>query len=356
MNKIFPDIIRPIPDEILSSWIHRAFLSDIKKKYNGLARLSTVEDPDFADRDLTYQVLQSVFNYPQQCCETLLPVLDFWVSPIKYRFNYCPHCIWDDIIDGNHPAYRKQWAYRWSVVCLKHQCPLLALERYTNKNTDTVRQAASILVKNNELTNRPYLPQLRYLLMLASRYPDCGYIYVAAHFQKWLSDQIKHPCIVMPNGQKVSNYHFFDMLDTVSLSMMRRTCKREEFISQAYSYLPPRKWPRLQEKTSSLSISPCVDIASLDPRDKAGFLAFIGVLIDAPMCKVAWKLVSNNNLDFLFPDSKSLFPKDHRQLQNLIIAKMEDSMNPLKNLVISWFDLDLQEHIAIGRNSFLIPL
>ena len=35
MNKIFPDIIRPIPDEILSSWIHRAFLSDIKKSTMG---------------------------------------------------------------------------------------------------------------------------------------------------------------------------------------------------------------------------------------------------------------------------------------------------------------------------------
>jgi len=347
MNKLFPNIIRPLPDEILSSWIHRAFLSNIDRKYNGLARLSSVQDPDFADNELTYQVLQSAFKYPQQCCATLLPVFNFWISPIKYRFNYCRYCIWGDILDGHHPAYRKQWAYRWSVVCLKHQCPLVALDRYIETNADTVRQAASILVKNNELNKRPHLPPLSYLLMLSSTHSYCGYIYVAAYFQKWLSDQIKGPCIVMPNGQNVSGDHFFDMLDAVTLSMMRRTCKHEDFISQAYSYLPPRKWPGLQGDNSPLKIPLDIDIASLDPRDKAGFLAFIGILIDIPMCKVAWRLVSKNNPNFLFPDGKSLFPEDHRHLQHLILTKMENSMNPLKNMVSNWFKLNLHEHIGL---------
>jgi hypothetical protein len=353
MNELFPDIIRPRPEEVLSSWLRRAFLSDIDRKYYRLAMLNSVQDPDHTDSAFTYEIISSAFRHPQQCCSILLPVNDCWVSPLKYRFSYCQHCIWEDILDGYNPAFRKEWLYRWSVVCTKHSCLLSTINRYVTSNSDTTDNAASALVKNNTLSKRPYLPPLEYLLMLAGAHADCGYIYVAAHFQKWLSSQITGLYISMPTGQQVSNYHFFDMLDAISTSMMRRYSKQEKLVSQAYSYLSPRKWPSSQEDSFSPKTLSDVDLGCFEPREKAGFLAFTGILIGVPMCHLAWRLVSNKNLEFLFPDGESLFPNDHRELQNAVITKLDQTMNPLKDMVGSWFKLNLREYIGMTPDSFI---
>jgi len=116
----------------------------------------------------------------------------------------------------------------------------------------------------------------------------------------------------------------------------------EQRISQAYSYLPPRKWPTQEIIGNSVETVTNRDIGSLDPIEKAGFFSYIGLLVGVPKCCRLWRILGRCSAHYCRPDSRSLFPDDDRNLRECILERLAKEKNPLLGTVKIWFDINLR--------------
>jgi hypothetical protein len=184
--------------------------------------------------------------------------------------------------------------------------------------------------------------------MNASKYSACaGFLNISYYFQEWLFQQCKSDSINIPGGQCVDALSFFNMVDAICLSLMRPVGIEEKRISQAYSYLPPRKWPSREAISKGARIIVNRDIGSLEPIEKAGLFSYLGLLVGIPKCCQLWRILGNYSPYYCFPDTRSLFPADSRNLRGLILERLEKENNPLRDTVELWFYLNLRAHRGI---------
>lgn len=344
MNKLLPGVIRPVSDELLSSWICRGLRLNNDRRFDRLLSLyydRKIFDPDHQDSNAAIEIISNIFEQPQRYFRSMLPAVNYWVTPLKHRNLYCSDCILSDIRKGQVPAYRKSWVYRWSIICPIHGTILETTGEIDIGTNKTIQLAVYTLAKNqlNSSTVKPTIRGCKYSAYI-------GYSSIAFYFQQWLSKQARCNQILMPSGQFVTANHFFNMLDTICASMMRPSRDDETHIPQTYSYLPPKKWPKelLDIDAAQLTYK---EISSYDPIEKAGLLAHLGMLVGVSKCCYLWRLLARSSPHYSYPNSKSLFPNDDRNYRGRIVDALTKENNPLLETVIRWFDLDLRQHAGI---------
>jgi len=332
-NRLFSQVIRPLPDEVLSSWIYRG----VKLRDSKLTELAMVfyaegiTDPDHSDSEKTAQIIQSIFGHSALLLKTLVPKSDFWIPPPKYRRRYCEECIYDDISRGHHPGFRKYWIYRWAVGCPVHSSPLSTA--LTDPFEDIKNSTQALLAGTNTLFSQElsYLQQTRHELIHSCKFScERGYFLIAFYFQKWLSRQMQSSRIVLPNGQAVSAFSLFQMIEIISEAAMRPHTPYERYTSSAYSYLPKRKWPY-----QGIADLPLINDVAAYPVDLVtGFLGCVSMLLKIPSCCIIWGILSRHGFNYWTPTSCSLFPDDDRNYHQVIIDQL--SANPLLGMVQGW--------------------
>lgn len=348
MNSVFFGIIRPLPDELLSSWLNRGLKLGKDRRFDLLWSsflTNNLLDPDYQDPDLSVSLAESIFDCSKQYFTMMLPAYNFWVSPEEFRVAYCAECIFTDMQKGYFPAYRKSWIYRWSVVCPIHLTVLNTTENTVKRTAETVQLAANFIVRNQAISSL----KTKYSISACKSSSYAGFLAIASYFQEWLFKQIKVGSIQMPGGMSVCPFAFFSMVETICLALLRPLGAEDRTACQAYAYLPPRKWPNHDVINSNENEIATIDIASYDPLEKAGFLAHLGMLIGVPKCRQLWKILGNSSPHYCYPDSQSLFPDDSRHLRGAILERLYQDGNPLLETVNGWFDLDIRRHIGINK-------
>ncbi|WP_080942981.1 MULTISPECIES: TniQ family protein [Pseudomonas] len=341
MNRLLPGVMRPFSDEVLSSWLHRGLQRNKDRRFDELLSLyheEKVLDPDHEDSIVALQLLEQTFKQPKSHVLSMLPATDYWVMPIKHRRFFCSECVIEDVRRGYIPVYRKSWIYRWSIICPVHTTILSSTEIITTNSNTTMQLALHALAKNEFSSSWRVKPSIS-----ASKYSThAGFLNIAYYFQEWLLRQSRKRCICMPGGQLVDSASFFSMIDTISLSMMRPVAVDEKRISQAYSYLPPRKWPTQEIMGNSAEPITNRDIGSLDPIEKAGLFSYFGLLVGVPKCCRLWRILGRCSAHYCRPDSRSLFPDDDRKLREKILERLGKEKNPLLDTVEVWFNINLR--------------
>lgn len=343
MRKLLPNVSRPYSNEIFSSWIHRGFRSGADSRFAeliGLCRLHNIADLDRDDVELI-ELAANIFALPKAHFSSMFPSRNYWIIPSTYRNLYCPGCLLADIKHGNIPGYRISWVYRWSIVCPIHGFILESTGRVGQTAEDTVSSAIHSLAKDKLHMPPPITTR-------ASQFSaHVGYVGVAFYFQQWIAGQIRSEKIMLPTGQTVSAKDFFRMIDIVCLSAMRPARAEERYIPDTYSYLPPRKWPSEPLKGSEVAHLPFRDPIAFAPSEKAGLLAYLGLLVGVPKCCSLWRILAKRSSYYSCPSSKSLFPDDDRGLRDKIRNMLAEENNPLLDTATTWFDIDLQRQAGI---------
>jgi|GEM_PF-2305916 len=351
-NSVFSGVIRPLPDELLSSWLNRGLKLGKDRRFDLLWSLflaNNLLDPDYQDPDVSVSLAESIFNCSKQHFKIMLPVYNCWVSPERFRVAYCAECIFTDMQKGYFPAYRKSWIYRWSVVCPIHLTVLNTTENTVKNTTETVQLAANFIARNQAIRSL----KVKYSISACKCSSYAGFLAIASYFQEWLFKQIRVNSIQIPGGISVCPVDFFTMVETICLALLRPLGADDRTACQAYAYLPPRKWPNHDVINLNANETSTIDIASYDPLEKAGFLAYLGMLIGVPKCCQLWKILGNSSPHYCYPDSQSLFPNDSRNLRGAILERLYQDGNPLLETVKNWFDLDIRRHIGIDKPPLL---
>lgn len=332
--KSFRNVIRPLPDEVLSSWLYRGFKAGDTRLSITMAKLidSNIADPDAGERDKAFDAINKELGLTKVVLDTLTPSPPSWIPPPTYRINYCASCILDDIKNGRHPAYRKSWMHRWAVGCPIHLTELSALEEPVKNTIETINLGATS-VFFEDIRFAEYTPRD----MLRFRYyaPAPGYFLLALGFQQWILRNSKNNFIEIPDHRAVYVSQLLEFLDALSISMMRPCDDSESTISLAYSHLPPKKWPRDGYRVWSGESLPANDIALYPPLIKSGLLAMVGLYLNVPACCGVLNILKKRGFhtNLYCP---SLFPNDNRELQSRVIDSLREKRNPLVEIAIKW--------------------
>lgn len=341
MNRLLPGIMRPLPDEVLSSWLHRGLQRNKDRRFDNLLTLyqaNSVLDCDYKDSIIAIRLLAQTFKQPPHHFLSMLPATAYWVSPVKHRGLYCSECIIEDVCKGCLPAYRKSWIYRWSIICPIHGTVLSKIEKTITDSNKTMQLALHKVARNEFNSSWRIKPSIN-----ASKHSThAGFLNIAYYFQEWLFRQSKNQYVAMPGGQLVDAAVFFSMIEASCLSMMRPVGIDETRICQAYSYLSPRKWPTQEAMSHGAATISSRDIGSYDPIEKAGLFSYFGLLIGVPKCRQLWQILGKCSAHYCLPDSRSLFPDDDRNLRGRILEKLAKEQNPLLDTVRAWFDVDFR--------------
>jgi hypothetical protein len=128
-NALFGGLLKPVPQEALSSWLVRGGQS---KNYLPFLRAMDclkrhdVQDADIALTAKVEEVLSKTFGLPIECLRQSFPVLGDWLKIPPFRRNqFCEHCLYDDFRSGRQPSLRSTWFYWWFTVCPVHGCLLI---------------------------------------------------------------------------------------------------------------------------------------------------------------------------------------------------------------------------------------
>lgn len=294
---------------------------------------NNISDPDAAESHRAFNLISKHFNFSSQVRESLLSYPALWIPPQQYRRNFCESCILEDVEKGHHPAYRRSWVHRWAVGCPVHLTPLSTIDDSVTNTTDTINLAASKIFSEGALhsdcTPRKIL-----------RYRYCGtnlaYFVLALYFQLWLMRNSKGGFTAMPNRQPIETNHLFQLLESLSISIMRPCSNDERLISDAYSHLPPCQWPRETNRDRPGETLPPNDIAQYSPIQKCGFLALVGIHLGIPTCCSLLKVLERRGV-YIRPHSRALFPDDERNLRLKVIKRLHEYENPLIYIAENWF-------------------
>ncbi len=131
--------LAPLPDELLSSWVHRTCHANATSLYSllwhhGLKCYAQVDLDQCKNRKLLLWLAREL-KHPEGICGvrdmSLLPVLEMekgfphrsWIRGIDRRafkwrsFRYCPVCLSED----EQPCFRRYWRLDWYEICHHHQ-------------------------------------------------------------------------------------------------------------------------------------------------------------------------------------------------------------------------------------------
>ncbi|VVP87723.1 hypothetical protein [Pseudomonas fluorescens] len=347
-NNSFSGVIRLLPDETLSSWLHRGLNLGRDRRFDRLYYLflmNNLLDPDARDPSASISLIEKTFSISARHCQSMLPALDYWISPERHRTTYCAECIFSDMQKGYFPAYRKSWIYRWSVVCPIHLTVLSSTRCLVKNSNETVQLAANFVIKNHAAESL----KATYSLSACRSSSYAGFTVISSYFQEWLFKQMSFSKIHIPGGISVRPIDFFRMVDTICWSMLRPLGVEDRTACPTYAYLPPRTWPHHSAINLDLNGRHTLDLASYNPLERVGFLAHLGILIGVPKCCHIWRLLGNTSPHYSHPDSRALFPNDSRNLRDAILEHLYQQRNPLVETVSHWFNLNLQRRVGIAK-------
>lgn len=125
--KKLPIVPRPLPDELLSSWLERIALfygGDYELAHGALfgraGRFALDQTPDIdSDRELR-RCMSRWTGVRLSRVPALLGVPAGDCLPTRARLSYCAACWDDDVASGNPPYVRRRWAHWSAVHCDRH--------------------------------------------------------------------------------------------------------------------------------------------------------------------------------------------------------------------------------------------
>lgn len=148
-GNLWPIHLKPLPDELLSSWLVR-LAHGHGLKLQSFCSLVFGRDKSIWNRDIDKQapewlIVQLAEHTGTSIDETLQTTLKAyegilyehhqsngntkWILPLgvyhrarhSHGLQFCPHCLNEDV----EPYFRKRWRLAFSIICTKHQCYLL---------------------------------------------------------------------------------------------------------------------------------------------------------------------------------------------------------------------------------------
>lgn len=172
-SKLLPLHLKPLPDELLSSWVIRlAYAHGLKLEtfsalelgrdkaiwnrdidklapewlITKLSEITGVSMPAVLSTTLrSYEGVLYEHHQPKGNTQWILPLGIYHRTRHDHGLQYCPRCLDED----TEPYFRKRWRLASSIVCTKHKCYLL----------DACPQCASALAPHRaDMQAKQYLP------------------------------------------------------------------------------------------------------------------------------------------------------------------------------------------------------
>ncbi len=146
-GKLWPDIVKPLPNEVLSSWMTRSaleslagldqlvkyagikpYLFDYDVEYNSLLTRYFAEKSSISEEELKsmsfYNEIQAFNDFLAKYVNIMQVYKKICYTPWSPRgkngIRYCAMCLKND----QEPYFRKQWRYSHYTICPIHQCLL----------------------------------------------------------------------------------------------------------------------------------------------------------------------------------------------------------------------------------------
>lgn len=144
-HSLMQGLLKPFPDETLSSWLSRNATSpyvghmhsEFLSCWQGTAKAGLDGD---VDRLYEHQRFMSVF--PKKDHQALVGTfsLSNKTSQISSSLNYCPQCLAHDVVNMHAPGWRKAWRIRGNCFCEAHDY-LVLLQRLPINSKDQYGKA-----------------------------------------------------------------------------------------------------------------------------------------------------------------------------------------------------------------------
>lgn len=267
-GNVLPVHLKPLPDELLSSWLVRlahghsmklqAFSSlvfgrnkpiwnrDIDKlapdwMITKLSEASGVSMELVLNSSLrSYEGILYEQHQPNGNTKWLLPLGIYHRTRRDHGLQYCPHCLAEDAV----PYFRKRWRLAFSVVCTKHECYLL----------NACPQCDSALSPHRvDMHGREYLPQGA----LHAHCWKCGFAlrkattatvekYSLVLLQTQLEFAIKHGYVEWCGNPTMHSVVYFEGLRQLIAGITSRLTRERLEIALCMKQWDFSNWPRLQ--------------------------------------------------------------------------------------------------------------
>jgi hypothetical protein len=312
-NALFGGLLKPVPQEALSSWLVRGGQS---KNYLPFLRAMDclkrhdVQDADIALTAKVEEVLSKTFGLPIECLRQSFPVLGDWLKIPPFRRNqFCEHCLYDDFRSGRQPSLRSTWFYWWFTVCPVHGCLLIDNPTLPiSKSGISASDALFNLLQWGGLMDRyghaPWYTQKsfaswwrRYL----SWAPFKKLRTMALCFQNWYLASIKREEFVIGSVKikaTIDEWQLF-MGDLLAVIGKKRSYPfdRKSYIARL---LDLKSWSTLSSSFSPVvGCEPflCADIGEHSPNIRMAMFALLGLFLKLPGCIRVWQLGRKSMLD-----------------------------------------------------------
>ncbi|WP_395599839.1 hypothetical protein [Pseudomonas sp. B19125] len=332
MNQIFSGILRPLPGEIFSSWLLRGVKSGDKKLTIAASILEHYEihDPDVDQMNKAIDLLSKPLACSRKVLLHLFPAPFLWLPHQSHRTKYCASCIAQDFSTG-HLAYRTLWLHRWMVGCPFHLHPLSFVEHPVTSTNQTLELGLLAVASENTHWGKF---TFRDVLRASSIRPELGCFLIALYFQRWLISNFKGELCVLPNGQRVKQVHFLQILEAASLTLLDPYHQDISYTNSSATNSFSRKPFVLEIQTGTRKIA-THDLARYDPLHISTLFAIAGLFFQIPACVTIWKTLRKNPI-YQPSLQQVFFLEEKNKLDSKIIDMLRSQCNPFVYLVEEW--------------------
>jgi hypothetical protein len=334
-KKMYKGLIRPLHDEIFSSWLNRGVNARDSRfiEAAGILLLHRVGDPDLDLRNSVRELILSILGCSAAELNNLMPNPIDRLPTKPNRRKYCASCIREDICRGHYPAVRKSWLHKWAVGCPIHLHPLSLIDKPVNDTNDIVTSAVSVVMSNRASWGKfEYLDLLRSV----SLRPKLGCFLIAFRLQKWLTNAFKTNPLTLPSGRIISHIHLLQILDAAAISSaspldraLLMNCAPPEYSNR--NFRPEDNRP----KGNKWTVYP-IELATQDPLNTSILLTLFAIFIQVPSCISLWGVLGPRH-NYQPSYCSELFPIQ-QGIKELIFYTLGESSNPHFDLVEDWLN------------------